>query len=176
MPGRGRKFGSFCDKVRLGAAGQATGGASDDIGDVAWNVPTITISDPSNIPGTVIRSTIAAMTEATPIAHKGAVAGAKAVAMTVLDLMTTPDTIAQAKDFFQNTQIKEQKYVPMLGAQDQPAIHLNDELMAKVRPTMEKFYYNPAKYDTYLDQLGISYPSGTMKTPPQSKGGPVLTN
>ena len=155
---------------------EATGGASDDIGDVTWNVPTITISYPSNIPGAVIHSTIAAMTEATPIAHKGAVAGAKAVAMTVLDLMTTPATIAQAKNFFQNTQIKEQKYVSMLGPQDQPAIHLNDELMARVRPAMEKFYYNPAKYDTYLNQLGISYPSGVMKTPPQSTGGPPLLN
>ena len=158
--------------------GEATGGASDDIGDVTWNVPTITISYPSNIPGAVIHSTIAAMSEATPIAHKGAVAGAKAVAMTVLDLMMTPQTIAQAKDFFQNTQLKEQKYVSMLGPDDQPAIHLNDELMARMRPQMEKFYYNPAKYDSYLDQLGISYPSGVMKAPSQSqtKGGPVLVN
>ena len=67
---------------------EATGGASDDIGDVAWNVPTIIIFYPSNIPGTVIHSTIAAMAEATPIAHKGAVTCAKAVAMTVPDLMT----------------------------------------------------------------------------------------
>jgi aminobenzoyl-glutamate utilization protein B len=157
--------------------GQATGGASDDIGDVTWNVPTITISYPSNIPGAVIHSTIAAMTEATPIAHKGAVAGAKVVAMTVLDLMTTPQTLAAAKDFFQNTQLKSQKYVSMLAPDDQPAIHLNDELMARMRPQMEKFYYNPAKYASYLDQLGVSYPSGTTKTPsqPQSKG-PSLTN
>ena len=157
---------------------EATGGASDDIGDVTWNVPTITISYPSNIPGAVIHSTIAAMTEATPIAHKGAVAGAKAVAMTVLDLMTTPETIAQARDFFQNTQIKEQKYVSMLGPDDQPAIHLNDELMTRMRPLMEKFYYNPSKFDTYLDQLGISYPSGTMKTPSQTQGksGTPLVN
>jgi aminobenzoyl-glutamate utilization protein B len=157
--------------------GQATGGASDDIGDVTWNVPTITISYPSNIPGAVIHSTIAAMTEATPIAHKGAVAGAKVVAMTVLDLMTTPQTLAAAKDFFENTQLKTQKYVSMLGPGDQPAIHLNDELMTRMRPQMEKFYYNPAKYASYLDQLGITYPSGTRKTAsqPPSKG-PTLTN
>jgi len=31
---------------------QRTGGGSDDIGDVAWNVPTITLRYPSNIPGT----------------------------------------------------------------------------------------------------------------------------
>ncbi|HWC62455.1 MAG TPA: amidohydrolase [Rhizomicrobium sp.] len=157
--------------------GQATGGASDDIGDVTWNLPTITINYPSNIPGAVTHSTIAAMSEATPIAHKGAVAGAKVVAMTVLDLMTTPQTLAAARDFFQNTQLKSQKYVSMLAPGDQPAIHINDELMAKMRPQMEKFYYDPAKYASYLDQLGISYPSGTLKPPsqPQSEG-PTLTN
>jgi len=150
---------------------ESTGGASDDIGDITWNVPTITINYPSNIPGAVIHSTIAAMTEATPIAHKGAVAGAKAVAMTVLDLMTTPDLIAEAKDFFQNTELKNQKYVSMLAPDDQPAIHINDELMTRVRPQMEKFYYNSAKYDSYLDQLGVKYPSGEMTAPPpQAKG------
>jgi aminobenzoyl-glutamate utilization protein B len=155
---------------------ESTGGASDDIGDITWNVPTITINYPSNIPGAVIHSKIAAMTEATPIAHKGAVAGAKVVAMTVLDLMTTPEVISQAKDFFQNTQIQNQKYVSMLSPEDQPAIHINDELMARVRPQMEKFYYNPSKYDTYLDQLGIKYPSGQMTTPPAGKKGSSMTN
>ena len=29
-----------------------TGGGSDDIGDVAWSGPTITLRFPSNIPGT----------------------------------------------------------------------------------------------------------------------------
>jgi len=39
-----------------------------------------------------------------------------------------------------------------------PAIHLNDELMEKMRPKMEPFYYNAKKYGSYLEQLGISYP------------------
>ena len=30
---------------------QPTGGGSDDIGDVSWNVPTVTLRFPSNIPG-----------------------------------------------------------------------------------------------------------------------------
>ena len=157
-------------------ASEATGGASDDIGDVMWNVPTITVNYPSNIPSAVIHSTIAAMSVATPIAHKGAVAGAKVVAMTVLDLMTTPEIITKAKDFFQNVQTKDQKYVSMLGPDDQPAIHINDELMGRVRPAMEKFYYNPAKYSSYLEQLGIQYPSGVMTPPAQGKTGPATIN
>jgi len=30
---------------------------------------------------------------------------------------------------------------------------------------MKKYYYDPAKYSTYLEQLGITYP--TVRTSPQ---------
>jgi aminobenzoyl-glutamate utilization protein B len=30
---------------------------------------------------------------------------------------------------------------------------------------MEKYYYDPAKYPTYLDQLGIKYPTLTTTAP-----------
>jgi aminobenzoyl-glutamate utilization protein B len=100
---------------------------------------------------------------ATPIAHKGVVVGAKAVALTVLDLMTTPKVLSDAKDYFQNVQLKTQAYDPVLGPQDKPAIWLNTDVMAKMRPKMEPYYYNPKKYKTYLEQLGIAYPTTTAK-------------
>jgi aminobenzoyl-glutamate utilization protein B len=56
-------------------------------------------------------------------------------------------------------QTKERKYTPLLRAQDQPAIHLNRAIMDRYRPEMRKFYYDPTKYNTYLDQLGIKYPT-----------------
>jgi aminobenzoyl-glutamate utilization protein B len=31
--------------------------------------------------------------------------------------------------------------------------------MEKYRPEMKKFYYDPSRYKTYLDQLGIKYPT-----------------
>jgi aminobenzoyl-glutamate utilization protein B len=31
--------------------------------------------------------------------------------------------------------------------------------MDEYRPRMRKFYYDPAVYDTYLEQLGIAYPN-----------------
>jgi len=135
-----------------------TGGGSDDIGDIMWTVPTITIFFPSNIPNMIGHNVTSAMSMATPIAHKGAVAGAKAVAMTVLDLMTKPELRAQAKQYFAVDQQKYDHYDPMLRPGDVPAIHLNDELMEKMRPKMEPFYYNAKKYGSYLEQLGISYP------------------
>ncbi|MDB5734444.1 MAG: amidohydrolase [Alphaproteobacteria bacterium] len=136
----------------------AMSGASDDVGDITWNVPTVMMMFPSNIPNLPGHNKLSAMAMATPIAHKGVVAGAKAVAMTVLDLMTTPELMTSTKDYFVNVQTKDQKYISMLSPDDQPAIHRNDEVMAKYRPLMEKFYYDAAKYPTYLDQLGVKYP------------------
>jgi aminobenzoyl-glutamate utilization protein B len=133
-------------------------GASDDIGDVMWTVPTITIGYPSNVPNVIFHHATAAMAMATPIAHKGVVVGAKAVAMTVLDLMTTPKLIADAKTYFTDVQLKTQKYDPVLTPADQPAIHRNEKLMAQLRPEMEKYYYDPARYGSYLEQLGVKYP------------------
>jgi aminobenzoyl-glutamate utilization protein B len=31
--------------------------------------------------------------------------------------------------------------------------------MAQYRPEMRKYYYDPKKYKTYLEQLGIAYPT-----------------
>jgi aminobenzoyl-glutamate utilization protein B len=132
-------------------------GASDDIGDVMWTVPTITIGYPANIPNVIFHHATAAMAMATPIAHKGTVAGAKAVAMTVLDLMTSPKLLAEAKRYFRDVQLKTQTYDPVLTPADQPAIDRNEKVMKELRPAMEKFYYDPSRYDSYLEQLGISY-------------------
>lgn len=144
-----------------GPVNEATrmGGGSDDIGDVAWNVPTITLNYPSNIPGTPGHNWANAISMATPIAHKGVVAGAKVQAMTMLDILLTPQIITDAWDYFSNVQTKETKYKPFFAPTDQPPIWLNAEIMAKYRPEMKKFYYDPKKYKTYLEQLGIKYPT-----------------
>jgi len=135
------------------------GGGSDDIGDVSWNVPTVTLRFPGNIPGLPGHNWANAISMATPISHKGATAGAKVQAMTVLDLMTKPAVVSQAWDYFRNVQTKDIKYFPLMRAEDRPAIWLNKAIMDKYRPEMRKYYYDPTKYKTYLEQLGIKYPT-----------------
>jgi aminobenzoyl-glutamate utilization protein B len=144
-----------------GPVNEATrmGGGSDDIGDVAWNVPTITLRYPSNIPGTPGHNWANAIAMATPIAHKGVVAGAKVQAMTVLDILLTPQIVTDAWDYFNNVQTKEVKYKPFFAPTDKPPIWLNADIMAQYRPEMRKYYYDPKKYKTYLEQLGIEYPT-----------------
>jgi aminobenzoyl-glutamate utilization protein B len=40
-----------------------------------------------------------------------------------------------------------------------PPTWLNKEILEKYRPEMRKYYYDPSRYKTYLEQLGIQYPT-----------------
>jgi aminobenzoyl-glutamate utilization protein B len=143
-----------------GPATEATRtGGSDDIGDVSWTVPTITLNYPANIPNLPGHNWSNAIAMATPIAHKGTTAGAKVMAMTLVDLLTKPELVENAWKYFRQEQGKERKYQPLLSPSDKPATWLNARIMAEYREPMRKFYYDPERFDTYLDQLGIKYPT-----------------
>jgi aminobenzoyl-glutamate utilization protein B len=146
------------DSIRLPAR-NSIGGGSDDIADISWNVPTIVLNYPSNIPGLPGHHWANAISMATPIAHKGVVAGAKAEALTLLDLLVKPDLIKDAWKYFNEVQTKDMKYIPFVSKTDKPAIFLNKNIMNEYRPDMKKYYYDPTKYATYLEQLGIKYPT-----------------
>ena len=149
------------DDVGFGGRGQQmpTGGGSDDIGDVSWVVPTVTLRYPANIPGGPGHNWANGVAMATPIAHKGVVAGAKAQAMTMIDILTDPEIVKKAWDYFNNVQTKETKYKSFIRDGDVPSTFLNAKIMEKYRPLMKPLYYDSSKYDTYLEQLGIKYPT-----------------
>src|SRR6185295_10695298 len=138
---------------------ELTGGGSDDIGDISWNVPTVYLYYPANIPNLPGHSWENAVAMATPIAHKGSTAGAKVQAATALDFLLSPDAVKRAWTYFNDVQTKEIKYVPLIKSGDQPAIELNGEKMAKFLPDLKKYYYDATRYQTYLEQLGIQYPT-----------------
>ena len=144
----------------LSGPGSEEGGAgSDDIGDVSWNVPTVRLRYPSNIPNLPGHNWANAISMATPIAHKGVIAGAKVIAMTMIDLLTKRELIDQAWKYFREVQTKDTKYQPLIGATDKPQTWMNKRTMDTYREQMRKYYYDPAKYKTYLEQLGIAYPT-----------------
>jgi aminobenzoyl-glutamate utilization protein B len=146
------------DKLQ-GPVTENNGGGSDDIGDISWNVPTVTLRYPSNIPGLPGHNWANAISMATPIAHKGVTAGAKVQAMTILDLVMRSELVEQSWAYFRDVQTKDTTYEPLIRADDQPAIWLNKATMEKYRPEMKKYYYDPSRFKTYLDQLGIKYPT-----------------
>jgi aminobenzoyl-glutamate utilization protein B len=77
----------------------------------------------------------------------------------MLDLILQPELVRQARDYFHNVQTKEMKYTPFLRPEDKPATWMNQKIMAEYRERMRQYYYDPTKYSTYLEQLGISYPT-----------------
>ncbi len=134
-------------------------GGSDDIGDISWKIPTVTMRFPSNIPGLQGHHWSNAIAMATPIAHKGVTAGAKAEAMTILDFLLKPQLLKDAWTYFNDVQSKEDKYEPMISADDLPPVYLNTDKQGQFRTELEKFYYDETKYDSYLEQLGVEYPT-----------------
>ncbi|MBX2820949.1 MAG: hypothetical protein KTR29_14745 [Rhodothermaceae bacterium] len=148
--------------TELGPIGKPTenpiSGGSDDIGDISWAVPTVTLRFPSNIRGLPGHHWSNGIAMATPIAHKGVTSGAKVMARTTLELLMKPMLVEQAWDYFNTVQNKHQSYVSFLAEDDQPPVFLNEDIMDEFRPELEKYYYDETKYSSYLEQLGITYP------------------
>jgi aminobenzoyl-glutamate utilization protein B len=74
----------------------------------------------------------------------------------------TPELVQKAWDYFRNEQLKGTAYTPLIGEGDKPATWLNERVMQQVRPELRKYYYDPTKYKTYLEQLGIVRAAGQV--------------
>ena len=113
--------------------------SSNDSGDITWMVPHGRVTFPANVPGVPFHHWAAAIAEATSIAHKGTVAGAKVMAASVVDLLVNPDLLAQAQETF-SQEIGNSTYRPLLPPGQLPPIELNAEEMAKYREAMRAHY------------------------------------
>ena len=143
----------------LEAADQGMGGGSDDIAEVSWVVPTVRLRYPANIPGMTGHHWSSGIAMATPIAHKGANYGARVVAMTAIDLFTDEALRTSTRQYFDEVQLKEYTWESLIPLGTPPPTHLNRERMAGFRPQLEALRYDPSRYETYLEQLGVAYPT-----------------
>lgn len=137
--------------------GQGNAG-SDDIAEVSWNLPTVVLRYPGNIPGMTGHHWSSGIAMATPIAHKGATAGAVAYALTAMDLLLKPEILREAKIYFAE-QTKNVQWRSLIPLDTKPPVYLNKDKMDRFRPELNKLRFDPSKYDTYLQQLGIQYPA-----------------
>lgn len=145
--------------AELKPPGDGRGSAgSDDIAEVSWNLPTVVLRYPGNIPGMIGHHWSSGIAMATPIAHKGSTAGAKAHAMMALDLLLNPELLKAARAYF-TEQTKETEWRPLIPEGTKPPIELNRDKMEKFGPELRKLRYDPAAYRTYMEQLGIEYPT-----------------
>ncbi|MCG8542845.1 MAG: amidohydrolase [Alphaproteobacteria bacterium] len=113
--------------------------ASNDCGDVTWHVPSARLWFPGNVPGVSYHHWTAGAALAHSIAHKGAVAGAKALAASVLDTFIDTDIVERAKETHAE-ELGDITYRPLLPTDQQPPLGANEDLMARFRPLLEKQY------------------------------------
>jgi len=128
---------SKVDSLAAPRGGQFTGGGSSDVGDVTLITPTATIDFPGSVPGAISHhwSNVACFYGST--AWKGLNAGAKAIAASVIDLLTKPEELAKLRKEFDEYS-KTRPYKPFLPADATPPNALNKELMDKYRGLLEQ--------------------------------------
>lgn len=115
------------------------GSPCNDCGDVSWAVPMGRLSFPATVPEVAFHHWTGGVPLATSIAHKGAVAGAKALSGAIVDLLMDPALVQRAKDTF-DAQRNGVSYHPLLPAGQKPPIDLHRGLMEHWRPQMRQHY------------------------------------
>lgn len=113
--------------------------SGNDCGDISWVVPMTRISFPSNIPNIGYHHWAAGVVLATSIAHKGAVAGTKALAASVVEFLQDPELVVEAKRTFAS-EIAGVEYEPIIPLHQDPPIERNAEAMARWRPAQRAHY------------------------------------
>jgi aminobenzoyl-glutamate utilization protein B len=123
--------------IPLGGRAQAT--SSNDNGDVSWVVPAGSLNFPASVPGIGYHEWKAAVTPVSSISHKGQVAGAKVLAASIIDLLTSPELLQKARAEFE-VESKKTPYFSLVPPDAKPDLDLNRAEMEKYRAEMTKFY------------------------------------
>jgi aminobenzoyl-glutamate utilization protein B len=91
------------------------GGGSSDVGDVSWNVPTVSFTTATFIPGSAGHSWQNVASDGTTIGTKSLINSAKVFALSAIELYTNPSYIEEVKEEFDKRRGNEFKYDPLLG-------------------------------------------------------------
>jgi aminobenzoyl-glutamate utilization protein B len=113
--------------------------SSNDNGDVSWVVPAGLLNFPASVPGIEYHEWHAAITPVSSISHKGQAAGAKVLAASIIDLLTSPELLEKARAEFL-VESRKIPYFSLLPADTNPPVELNGAEMEKYRPEMRKLY------------------------------------
>ena len=153
----------------LSEASQGMGGGSDDIAEVSWNVPTVRLRYSGNIPGMTGHHWSSGISMATPIAHKGANYGSRVIAMTAIAVAVDEALVEEAWKYHREVTTKDYTWESLIPPGTEPPIDLNADKMQIYRPILEPMIYDETRFDSYLEQLGVTYPGLTK--PEGASGG-----
>jgi aminobenzoyl-glutamate utilization protein B len=120
------------------------GGGSSDVGEVTLVAPTATISFPGQVPGSDSHHWSSVASNYGTTAWKGLNAGAKAIAASALDLLTTPEALAKIRAEF-DAYSKDHPYKSLLPPDAEPPLDMNKDLTEKWRPKLEPHQMDPKK-------------------------------
>jgi aminobenzoyl-glutamate utilization protein B len=90
------------------------GGGSTDVGDVSWNVPTVSFNTAVFVPGSAGHSWQNVAAGGTTIGTKGLINAAKVFALTAIDLYSDPKLIQEAQREFETKRGTNFQYLPLL--------------------------------------------------------------
>ncbi|WP_269450677.1 amidohydrolase [Stenotrophomonas sp. MMGLT7] len=96
------------------------GGASTDVGDVSWNVPTAGFSVATWVPGTPAHSWQAVAASGAAVGENGALNAARVLALAATALYRSPQTVAQARQEFERRRGPDFRYRPLLERDTPP--------------------------------------------------------
>ncbi len=146
------------------ATRQAPG--STDAGDVTWQAPYIRLRIPSKPDGELAgHHWSAGIAPATPLAHRGIIAGSKVLVGTMIDLMTDPEQVELLRESFARQISEYPEWRSMIPPDAEPPIHLNQAQMAGFREALAPFEHDPESDQTYLEFMGVSYPPAMPQGP-----------
>lgn len=91
------------------------GGGSSDVGDVSWNVPTVSLGTASFVPGSPGHSWQNVASGGTTIGTKALINAAKIFALTAIDLYSNPELVEEVKQEFDKRRGPDFKYEALLG-------------------------------------------------------------
>ena len=89
--------------------------ASSDVGDVSWVVPTTSLNTATWVPGTAAHTWQAVAADGMSIGAKGLIVAAKTIAMTAVDLFTSPKALQQARAEFEQRRGSGFEYRSLIG-------------------------------------------------------------
>jgi aminobenzoyl-glutamate utilization protein B len=133
----GQKETGYPDKINVlkPPASVQVGGGSSDVGEVTLIAPCATLNFPGGVPGMIGHHWSAVASYYGSAAWKGLNAGAKVMAGTALDLLTSPKLLEDIRKEFAEYS-KTHPYKSFLPEGAKPPLELNKELMEKFRRAM----------------------------------------